>query len=179
MTKLYLDIDDTILDTEKYIRDMLDSKGIDCSESVSAYVYREIMPEVENIFTSNNYNRVPYKLGAFKGVLNLCKSYDIVLISNCTTEDEERSKREIADRLSVDILFIHSSREDIDMCNCVYVDDRPLNLLISNASKKILMLNKYRLYYRSEVCSLDLMLRHEDNLSIAKDFYDVVKYLGG
>ena len=71
MEKLYLDIDDTLLDTEKYLRLLLKNNFISCPENSSVYELRgDVMAGciVEEMLSSEGYEVIPFVNGGEDGI---------------------------------------------------------------------------------------------------------------
>lgn len=185
MEKLYLDIDDTLLDTEKYLRLLLKNNFISCPENSSVYELRgDVMAGciVEEMLSSEGYEVIPFVNGGEDGIELLKSEYEVVLVSDVVTSDEGVGKTNLAKRLGCDIILtgdaMGRSKSDIDMSDGVFVDNMPSNLFASNAKRRILMFSEYDLCYPSERQCFSRMLR-EDSVTVIGDFYDLVDLLIG
>lgn len=143
---ILLDLDDTFVDTEKYIRRVLKDELLEV-KFPSVYPlrfmdgYAEIMEEI-----FQNYEVIPKTDGA-EDCLNILKDeYEVVFCSCYVTEGEKKAKKSFADSYETEILLVGNgdySKSSIDKTNCILVDDSLEVLSASNAAKNIQVFNKY------------------------------------
>lgn len=139
--KLFLDVDDTIFDTKGYIRELLGGEWLTDSRIIYSCYEDMTFRELNKVITVfSNYNKVPFKIGAYDG-LNILKSkYDVVLCSSYKYSCEYKAKEAIAKRLNTPIILCGGKNWDkshIDMSDSVFVDNNTRILNLSNASRKV------------------------------------------
>lgn len=146
--KLYLDIDDTILDTENFLRDVLGGKWA-IHDGLLYQQYSNMSEEdfrkVEIIFS--NYPNIPFITSAPVGLKILKEEFDLVLCSSYHMDGEKESKEIWAKMWGIPLILCKGLTKDcVDMSNAVFVDDNTLNLDRSNASRKICFYKKHHFY---------------------------------
>lgn len=151
--KLFCDLDDTYLDTEAYIRSVCRSNGLPTFKGICIYdmmsipMYTELIKEV-----MSDYTVIPTKVGAEECMKLIETEYDVIFISSYSEEYEAEAKRRLARKLKKPIILVCSKDDEygigdkshVDMSGAVFIDDIMKHLTHSNASKRILMLNKYQ-----------------------------------
>lgn len=146
---LYLDLDDTYLDTENYIRSMLTANGVPVSNTSSVYnnytrecagdLYKEIL---------SDYSCIPKKIGADECLDIIKTEFDVVFLSCYTTDVEKQAKEEFAKECGIPIILCKDfDKSGIDMSNGIMLDDTPRHLVYSGLPGKnqYLMYNPYAL----------------------------------
>ena len=172
---IYMDLDDTFVDTEQYIREVLKNNNlpvkIPCAYALrNSDVYGEI---IEKIMA--NYRAIPLKDGALNCLKLLRTEYDVKFCSLFYNENERKAKKEFAEELNAEIILVESgdfSKSSVNMKNIILVDDSLEVLQSANAEFKIQMFNKYKARG----------LSYKDYLigdSFAENLYDVVDILLG
>lgn len=144
MRKLFIDLDDVVLDTSlslKRIKDYIEINRDDLGISEE-----DNMVDVSVMFLLDNYNRVPIKDG-FLPIFDILKErYEIVFVSMYISEKEYAYKSFIARKLGVDIKLLsvsdYSDKSSIDMDGGVLIDDTLSMLTSSSATKKVLFTSK-------------------------------------
>lgn len=147
MRKLYLDLDDTYVDTENYIRKVLNSNGVDCDQNESVWdvyfrgdtvdIFREILAD---------YSAIPKKVGAEECLKILETEFEIVYVTCYICEEEHIAKLDMAKEDGREIIFCPDfDKSHIDMQEGVFIDDVPKHLINSSVKdeNKYLMYNKY------------------------------------
>ncbi len=149
MRKLYLDIDDTYVDTEEYLRKVLESNGIECDpfESVWEIYFRGIG---EDLFREvlSDYSVIPKKIGAEDCLKILETEFEIVYCTCYMFEEERLAKLRMSEEEGREIIFCrYFDKSCVDMEDNVFVDDTPKHLVNSNLKSKnqYLMYNPYAL----------------------------------
>lgn len=151
--KLFCDLDDTYLDTEPYLRSVCKANGLLTLKGICIYdmrytpMYRDIIKEV-----IKDYSVIPTKVGAEECMKVLETEYDIIFVSSYLEEYEAEAKRSLAKGLGKPIILINindstseiGDKSVVNMSGGVFIDDILAHLVKSNASKRILMLNKYQ-----------------------------------
>ena len=148
MKKLFLDLDDTYKDTERYLRHIIRANGLPLPGNNMTVYALYSNPRYAHIFDMvfSNYHVIPELEGAKDNLKLLDTEYEIVFCSGCTTEEEGRSKRKLADKMGKEIILCSGDRADkshVDMSGSIFVDDRPDILAKSNAEQRIQMYNPY------------------------------------
>lgn len=147
MRKLYLDLDDTYVDTESYLRKVLERNGVHCDPNSSVWdVYfrgegRDIFKEV-----LSDYSAIPKKVGAEECLKILETEFEIVYVTCYLCEEERTAKINMAKEDGRNIIFCTGfDKSFVDMSDSVFIDDVPKHLINSNADgkNKYLMYNKY------------------------------------
>lgn len=185
MQKLFLDLDDTVKDTEKYIRRILKEEFHDIPDVKSVYflnpsvvedkykksaeAYWEVMREI-----FENYEVVPETPGATDCINILASEYDVIFCSSCCTDGEEKAKKKFADLYKRDIIICREdyTKSGVDMSGAIQVDDSIVSLSSTNAEQKIQILNPY--LAKGLTYSQYLVGDH-----LAVNLPDVVDYLNG
>lgn len=146
MKNLFMDLDDTFLNTEKYIREILKNSNLSVKASC-VYTLRAIPGYniiIEKIM--NNYSTIPMKKGAEDCLKLLKTEYNVVFCSRYYTLGERSAKKEFAKEMNTDIILVASediSKKSVDMHDGVLVDDSLEALEETNASVKVQMFNPY------------------------------------
>lgn len=145
---IYLDLDDTYLDTENYIRGMLELNGVKVgtasvySDYVKGYagsLYKEIL---------SDYSCIPKKVGADECLDLLRTEFDIVFVSCYTTEEEMIAKKSFAKECETEIILCKNfDKSCVNMLDGIIFDDNPRHLIYSGVPRKnqFLMYNSYAL----------------------------------
>lgn len=143
--KLFLDIDDTLVDTESYLR--LRLRYILGSDVVSKYdsIYNlmtddEVAKEICRKELSD-YRNIPFLPFAEECIGVLKNDYNIILCSNYTFEEERCAKLLLAERLGVSSSLIryapNMGKSSVDMSDGILVDNDTRVLASSNAKRKV------------------------------------------
>lgn len=165
MKKLFLDLDDTYLDTDRYIRKVLKANGV--SKELwgihdDIYVLAD-HPDCKDIIKAcmSNYLVIPPKQGAVQSLQILRTEYDVVFATSCYSDYEEKSKKELFKKMNVDFILCNGGKSHVDMSGATFVDDHLVHLVNSNAKNKIFFFNRYEMdpaistgKYDSKVASL-------------------------
>jgi len=147
MKKLFLDLDDTYKDTERYLRHSIKANGLPLPTNMTVYALYS-NPKYAHIFDMvfGNYHVIPELEGAKEGLKLLETEFEVIFCSGCTTTEEGFSKRKLATKMGKDIILCSTDKWDkshIDMTGSIFVDDRPDILTLSNAEQRIQMYNQY------------------------------------
>lgn len=150
---IYLDIDDTLLDTEGYIR-----RNLIGGRPFTGSIYTLGTSRLNGYFCPNNYKKIPFKEGALDVLKILSQDYEIILASCCRTVEESISKRNLARSLGKRVILCRGNdKSNIDMNGAIFIDDRSDILASSNASYKIRMYNAYTEGYQLPLKTCDLV----------------------
>lgn len=145
---IYLDIDDTLKDTELYLRRVLgiykkDFKKYGLDEDGGVYGLQN-SKRYQPIFDKalSDYTKIPYVVGALDGLNILRTKYDVILCSSCHSNAEVVGKKLLAEELGMPILLCTGDKwkkSSINMSGAILVDDSISQLEWSNAERKICM----------------------------------------
>lgn len=169
MRKLFVDLDDTFVDTERYLRRILESNGLKVPKYETVYtLYGEeaYKPYFDMVF--NNYFVIPKKQGVNENIKLLETEYNIVFCSYCTTKNEKIAKKRFAESLNKEIILCEGEdfdKSNVDMSGGILIDDNLDVLASSNADKKLQMYNEFT--YRQGINGCPLVI----------DWFDVVDQL--
>lgn len=147
MKRLFVDLDDTFLDTERYLRKILKSNGLKVPKYDTAYTLygnEEYKQYFDMVFS--NYLIIPKKLGVKENIKLLETEYDVVFCSYCTTQSEKEAKKKWADSIGKEIILCEGddfNKSSVDMSGGIIIDDNIEVLSASNADKKLQMYNEY------------------------------------
>lgn len=143
--KLFLDIDDTLVDTESYLR--LRLRYILGSDVVSKYdsIYNLMVNDkIANEICRkelSDYRNIPFLPFAEECISVLKNDYSIILYSNYTFEEERSAKLLLADRLGVSSSLTQydtgMGKSRVDISDGILVDNDTKVLVNSNAKRKI------------------------------------------
>lgn len=162
-TKLFLDFDNTIVDTiaavvSLYNEDYSSHDGFVSinPKDVTSWEFKECnlatYEEIDKYFGDERFfQRIKLYPGARQALRSLSHMYDITIVSHGYAKNLELKKKWIKDKLFKEIFdsncnaeFIgvdwkeHSDKSHVDMSNSIFVDDSIKNLETSNAKHKIL-----------------------------------------
>lgn len=152
VTTIYLDFDNTIVESNKRIIEMLNDKyNMDKTEDdLKDYNYSSIYPitekEKNQMFESDNfYNGLEFKSGVLDVLNKYYQIYNIVIISMGTRENLRKKKEWLFNNMpdNLDFNFIGSNeniRNEINMSGAIQIDDNS-DCLKTNATLKILYKN--------------------------------------
>lgn len=147
MKKLFLDLDDTYKDTERYLRSVLKANSLAIPKQGTAYsLYRDIMYKDIFEMVFSDYSVIPNKEGVEENLKIVETEYEIILCSSYTTDIEKCAKQSYADGLGKEIILCGGSQWDkshVNMLGESFIDDNAEILALSNATKKIQMYNPY------------------------------------
>lgn len=145
---IYLDLDDTYLDTEEYIRSMLSANGFnigtasvysDYIRGFASSLYKEIL---------SDYSCIPKKVGADECLDIIKTEYDVVFLSCYTTNEEKIAKESFAKDCNTEIILCKDfDKSFVNMGNGIMFDDNPHHLIYSGLPSKnqFMMYNPYAL----------------------------------
>lgn len=151
MNTIYLDFDNTIVESNKRVIKILNDKyNISKTESdLSDYHFNSIYPISEKekleIFESDDfYSGLELKPGVMDVLSKYFKFYNIVIVSKGTKNNLLKKEEWIKSHLPFNFKFIglrgQSFNKNIDMKNSIQIDDN-IKCLETNASLKILYKN--------------------------------------
>lgn len=173
--KLFLDLDDTFLDTDRFIRYMLKRNGV--SEELvnindDIYVLSN-HPECRDIieFVTSNYSIIPKKVGAKESLKILKTEYDVIFVTASCREAEYKSKEALLIGMGVPYIITGSDKTSVDMTGGIQVDDHLIHLNQSNAETKIFFYNKYEMIPNVSTGTL------EKGYKVAKDWFQLTDIL--
>ena len=169
---IFMDLDDTVKDTERYIRRVMQCNGV--KPPTVGSVYLLIDSENDSLVKESlcNYDVIPFKQGARNAINLLSTEYEIVFCSGCRYEEEKEGKKKLAEELGKELILCSGDQWDkshVDMRGSIFVDDRSDILIRSNADKKFEMFNPYYFCLTSE---------RDDRTSIV-DWFSLVDILMG
>ena len=171
---LYLDLDDTVKDTERYIRRVLESNNVKPKASGSIYNYINT-DTIENYFIKecfHDWGVIPFKVCALNGIKLLKTEYNIIFCSAYTYKEEANAKRSLAKSLGCEIILCGDGnryKDKIDMSGGIFVDDRSDILIRSNAEDKFELYNPYFFDGYAE----------RDDKTLLVDWYSLIDILMG
>jgi hypothetical protein len=132
--KLYLDIDDTLVDTEDSLRRYLSCLGID-SDSPYDLIGTEYDELIEEFLS--DYHVIPMIDGARTSLKLLKTEYDITLVSCYTYFNEAKAKISFAKKFGVELILCKNyDKSHVDMSDGIFIDNDEEHLKYSNAAKK-------------------------------------------
>lgn len=144
---MYVDLDDTVKDTERYIRRVIESN---CGSLLKGILSVYELMEYENMYIKevlSHYDAIPYKDGAKNSLDLLSTEYEIEFCSCYTYAEEAESKLAYAKSMGKKIHLVSYSecpdKSCIDMSGGIIVDDKPYVLNASKADRKFELLNRY------------------------------------
>ena len=145
---LYLDLDDTVKDTERYIRKVLSSNGVCVSDSGSVYRFIKDDSVIGSMVCEclKDWGAIPLIDGVYPILKLLQTEYNVVFCSAYVFEEEARAKKTFANSLSCEIILCgedNKYKDKIDMSGAIFVDDRSDILIRSKADKKYEIFNPY------------------------------------
>ena len=151
MNTIYLDFDNTIVESNKRVIDILNNRyNLSKTESdLNDYHFNSIYPITENeklaIFESDEfYDNLKFKPGVLEVVYKYFAFYNIIIVSKGTKDNLLKKEKWIKSHLPFNFKFIslkgQSLNKKIDMKNSIQIDDN-LKCLETNASLKILYKN--------------------------------------
>lgn len=167
---LYVDIDDTVKDTERYIRRVMRSNGISCPKTGT--IYSKIgTPEgsiIEEVLC--NHDAIPFKESAKSSLELLFTEYNVVFYSHYHFQKEKECKYKLAKLFKRPIILEEfSDSKSVDMSDAYFVDDRNEVLMSSNAERKFELYSPYMFDMTHE--------RDKDTLIV--DWYSLTNILMG
>lgn len=151
MNTIYLDFDNTIVESNQRVIDILNNRyNLAKSEAdLNDYQFNSIYPITEQekleIFESDEfYEKLRFKPGVLEVLNKYFNFYNIVIVSKGTANNLLKKEKWIKKNLPFNFKFIglrgQSLRKQIDMKNSIQIDDN-LKCLETNASLKILYKN--------------------------------------
>ena len=188
---IYLDLDDTVKDSEKYIRRYMKLNGFPSPRSGSVYklIYTNWGEVVTDIF--DNWDVIPFKPGALDGISLLSTEYEVVFCSGYHSEREYECKLNFASTMGKEIILCGRDQWDkshVDMRGGIFVDDRTDILYLSNADRKFEMYNPYTFnLYDKRDCKTtvvdwfsltDILMEAKVNEDLRRCFYKGVSVRG-
>lgn len=146
--KLYIDLDDTFVDTENYLRAMFKQNDIHVPESKTIYTLIGT-GEYDFLFKEgmSDYTLIPRMPGAEDAIRILSTEYDISFLSCCVFDEEAVGKKKLAKAFRKELILCDSTKSHINMENAVFIDDNVGHLIDSNSKDedKFLFFNLYTL----------------------------------
>lgn len=144
MRNMYVDLDDTFVETEQYCRRVLSSNYIKVPLNETVYVMygegreRQIFNEI-----FRNYSVIPLKDGARECMKLLETEYNIIFCSAYTTTVEAAAKEKLAKFLGKDIILCETNEKShVEMGSGIFVEDNPRHLVCSKCE----VANQYLMY---------------------------------
>lgn len=175
MKKLFLDLDDTYLDTDRFIRYTLALKGVSKEYwGIEDDIYTVAnIPECKDIIKScmSNYHAIPLKTGAKESLKILQTEYIITFVTSAFSNYEIQSKKKLLDSMKVPYIITGRKKSHIDMSGGIQVDDHLGHLNQSNAKKKIFFYNKFEMNPKTATGTL------EKDYTMVKDWFELTDIL--
>lgn len=135
--KLFLDLDDVVLDTSKCIREIGDYLNLHKEEF---FITKENFHDALSTYLLTNYHKVRVKQDFIDVFPLLQEKFDIVFVSFYISEAELAYKRSLARKYGCGGVFLkhteHKDKSSVDMSGGIFVDDTIEMLTSSNADKK-------------------------------------------
>lgn len=148
--KLFLDLDDVVLETSKAYKEVSDY----LKRNKESFELSNNIEESTVAYILHNYSKVKVS-SSFVEVLPLLKErFDLVFVSMYVSEEELAYKQYLARLFGAEPVFLDSSlhhdKSEVDMEGGVFVDDRVDMLATSNASTKVLFSNLTDLVFNAK-----------------------------
>lgn len=148
---IYLDLDDTVKDTERYIRRVLVSNGAKLAsltgrDSIYLLLHSDLYEGKVVRECLKEWDIIPFKSCAYNVIQLLKTEYNVVFCSAYTFEEEAECKRSFARSMGCDIILCDKSCSDkshVDMSGAIFIDDRSDILAKSNADEKYELYSPY------------------------------------
>lgn len=184
-TKIFLDCDDTILESSKCVINILNKKYNlhKTIEDLKDFNYRSIYgpinkKEVFDIFESEEFWKNVEINKLFKENIEILKNdFEIVFVSCGTDKNLNKKLKYLKKYFDFDFIGKRISAEDvnlkknhIDMSNAIQIDDNPRSLNGTNAAIKIFLQNG------RDVKGNDAPI-NEDNLYIVQNWSEILEIL--
>lgn len=171
--RLYIDLDDTVKETSRYLDKVIKSNKLPLGEKNKLYSIIS-----EDFFVREvlcNWGVIPFCSGAINSLKLLETEYEIVFCSKYMFEDEARQKKEFANFMGKELyLFPTSSdldKSSMDMSGGILIDDNLDVLLNSNADSLYEMYNDFK--------GIDILKPRPENCSVVTWYSLVDTLLGG
>lgn len=187
MNTIYLDFDNTIVESNKRIIDILNNKyKISKSEKdLNDYNYNSIYPitveEKLSMFESDEfYSGLEFKPGVLDVLKKYADTYKIVIVSKGTPLNLEKKEKWIKQNIPFGFPFIglsgQSFRKKVDMRGAIQIDDT-FKCLETNASLKILYKNFNNFPWQQPECDEEYFVANTwEEIDSILDFYKQYNY---
>lgn len=148
MQKLFMDLDDTYFDTERYLEKLLNNVGLPTPLPGEGNIYAlSTISEYKDIILEamSDYSYIPKKEGADLALELLSTEYEVIFCSSYTYENEYKAKKSFANRVNKDIILCTGDKFDkshVDMRDSIFIENDPSILDVSSAKVKIQMCNQ-------------------------------------
>lgn len=182
MRNLFLDIDDTYLSTETFLRASFGCYGVKCPKLDTVYSIKEMYGDDSVVsdlydYLMSNYAIIPKRRGASDGIKLLSSEYNVIFCSAAYSEEEKNAKKRFAMQEGYELIL--STSKDVAAKygkDSIIVDDKLVNLFNSGVSpaNRILMWNKYFSFHSS-----NRALQRTFSYMFIKDWFDLVELLVG
>lgn len=171
---LYVDIDDTFVDTENYLRTMFIRNGYKVPEKLSVYEYIS-GGEFDFLFKEgmSDYTLIPRMPGAEDAIKILSTEFNVVFLSCCTYREEVLGKKKLARALGKELILCEGRKSHIPMENAIFIDDNVQHLINSDAAED----NKYLFFNIYNVP--DIMANLGFSGHVVSNWYDITNKLMG
>lgn len=128
--KLYVDLDDTFLNTEMYLRMVLKANDIKVEAGKTAYDYMDdvVVKELLDMIYKD-YSVIPELPGAKESLDILKCDYDIVFTSSCFSEEERDAKERYFSSKGIEYVLVMGT---YDLSS--YIKDSEKNLIVNDKS---------------------------------------------
>lgn len=187
MNTIYLDFDNTIVESNKRIIDILNNKyKISKSEKdLNDYNYNSIYPitveEKLSMFESDEfYSGLEFKPGVLDVLKKYADIYKIIIVSKGTPLNLEKKEKWIRQNIPFEFPFIglsgQSFRKKVDMEGAIQIDDT-FKCLETNASLKILYKNFNNFPWQQPECDEEYFTTNTwEEIDSILDFYKQYNY---
>lgn len=162
--KLYIDVDDTFLNTEKYMRNVLKANGIRVKNGLTAYDYRD-NPVAEDLMDMlfSDYSVIPKMDGAEESLKILQCDYDVVFTSSVFSEKERDAKEKYFKEMGKKLIVIPGQFD--------------LSAFIAPCSNTLVVNDKSRVLDKSGVYPINTYCMWNPRTS-EKNIYEYLKHGG-
>ena len=167
MKRIYLDFDNTMVNSNQKVIDILNQKyGLDKEEKdLKDYDFRSIYQDITieeklGILESDDFfDNLEFKEGCLETLKILARYYDIVIVSIGTEENLRKKECFLTANMPVafDFIGIDKGKEDIDMRDGIQIDDCLFNL-DTNANIKVLLKSEYLFPWQSHYENSDILV---------------------
>lgn len=175
MKTLYLDLDDTYLDTDVYIRKVLKENGVSKELwGIQDDIYVLLNnPKCKDIIQScmSNYSVIPTKIGAKESLQVLKTEYKVIFVTSVFSGYEFEAKKKFFKNICVPYIIVGSNKSCVNMKDATFIDDHLIHLNQSNASTKVFFFNQFEMNPQISTG----ILRKE--YKVVKDWFELTDFL--
>lgn len=179
---IYMDLDDTVKETERYIRRVVQANGVKLKpnlygpncDSIHTYIGTDTQEGVMVAECLKNWSVIPFKASAINSIKLLKTEYEVVFCTGYVYKEEADCKKAFAKSMGCNIILCGEDcmfKDHVDMQGCIFVDDRHDILSRSNAEERYEMFNPYYFDFKGYI-------DREDSIVLV-DWYSFVDTLMG